>query len=408
MSGRHDRKHVIEIGQAAGMAAMAMLVVLAGLAQAEAGAETEAESREYSWEPSSANEISIFDSPIALIAQAQPEPIAPQPVAPSEEPVAPTEEPAAPTGETVAEPERPKSEKPQEQLLVEVGGVLLPQGRLQLEPILDYAHSSSNRVAISGFTIFDAIVIGVIRVDGLERDILTAGLNMRYGLANRLQIDAYVPYVYRHSTELLGVGTATVTERTIEGHGIGDVEAGISWQVLSGHGGVPATVLRLRGRFPTGESAFEIPRETIGPGGEQRLTRSPTGSGFYGVGPSVTFLWRADPAVLFMGGGYTFNLERDQGEYGKIDPGDTIEYFAGVNLALSEQIALNVAFRNQITSKTEQDGIAAPGTDVNDARLSLGTSIGLSPSTSLVVTASAGLTDESPDFNFTISLPINF
>lgn len=327
-------------------------------------------------------------------------------MAPTEEPAAPTEEPAAPTGEPVAEPERPKSEKPQEQLLVEVGGVLLPRGRLQIEPILDYARSSSDRVAISGFTIFDAIVIGVIRVDGLERDILTAGLNVRYGLANSLQIDAYVPYVYRHSKELLGVGTPTVTERSIDGNGIGDVEAGISWQVLSGRGGVPATVLRLRGRFPTGESAFDIPRETVG--SEQRLTRSPTGSGFYGVGPSATFLWRADPAVLFMGGGYTFNLERDQGQYGKIDPGDTIEYFAGVNLALSEQIALNVAFRNQITGKTEQNGVDAPGTDVNDARLSLGTSIGLSPSMSLVVTAAAGLTEESPDFNFTISLPINF
>lgn len=407
MSGWHDRKRVIEIGQVAGMAAMAILVALGGAAQARA--EAEAKFQEYYWFPPSANDITIYETPTILIAQTQPEPIAPQPVAPTEEPVAPAEEPTAPTTEkSVAEPERPKSEKPQEQLLVEVGGVLLPQGRLQLEPILDYARSSSDRIAISGFTIFDAIVIGVIRVDGLERDNLTAGLNMRYGLANRLQIDAYVPYVYRHSTELLGVGTPTVTERSTEGYGIGDVEAGISWQVLSGRGGVPATVLRLRGRFPTGESAFVIPRETVGAGGEQRLSRVPTGSGFYGVGPSVTFLWRADPAVLFMGGGYTFNLERDQGEYGKIDPGDTIEYFAGVNLALSEQIALNVAFRNQITGKTEQDGIAAPGTDVNDARLSLGTSIGLSPSMSLVVTASAGLTEESPDFNFTISLPINF
>lgn len=334
------------------------------------------------------------------IILAQTEPVPPEPVAPDEQQAAP------------AEPERPRSEKPQEQLLVEVGGVLLPPGTLQMEPILDYSRISRDRVAVNGFTIFDAIVIGTIQVDNLERDILTAGLNMRYGVASRLQADLYVPYVYRHDSEILQAGTSTATERDIEGYGIGDIEAGISWQASTGRGGIPATVVRVRGRFPTGESAFDIPVEDAdpaAPGSQLRLKRSPTGSGFYGVGPSATFLWRADPAVLFAGGGYTFNLEKDQGApFGEIDPGDTIEWFAGVNLALSEQIALNLSFRNQITGTTKQGGVEAIGSDANDARVSLGTSIGIGPTSTLVVTTGIGLTDEAPDFSFTVSLPINF
>lgn len=367
----------------------------------------------------------------------QAEPVAPEPVAPEEpEPVAPEEPEAAPARPApaparpaparpapapaqrppapaqptpAAEPERPRSEKPQEQLLVEVGGVLLPAGTLQIEPSLDYSRISRDRVAINGFTVFDAIVIGTIQVDNLERDILTAAVNARYGITNRLQADLHVPYVYRHDSEILQAGTDQATERDIEGNNIGDIEAGISWQATNGRGGFPATVVRVRGRFPTGESAFDIPQEQVGAGSELRLQRSPTGSGFYGVGPSATFLWRADPAVLFAGGGYTFNLERDQGaQFGEVDPGDTIEWFAGVNLALSEQIALNLSFRNQLTGTTQQNGVEALGSDSNDARLSLGTSIGLGATRTLVVTTAAGLTDEAPDFSFTVSLPINF
>ena len=63
------------------------------------------------------------------------------------------------------EPERPKPRKPQEQLLLERGAILLRRGTLQVEPSVDYTHFSSDRVAISGLTVFEAIIIGLIRVD---------------------------------------------------------------------------------------------------------------------------------------------------------------------------------------------------------------------------------------------------
>lgn len=332
-------------------------------------------------------------------------PQAPQPLPPSE--IAPGEGPA-PSGPGVEE-ERPESEKTADEVLVEAGGVLLPPGTLQIEPSLEYTHVSTDRVAISGFTIFEAIVIGLIRVDDIERDTLTAALGVRYGLFDRFQLEARVPYIYRNDTEILGVGTANQSELTIEGHDIGDFEIGGAYQILKQQGYIPGTVLRLTMRLPTGQSAFDIERQTVDVAGreQERLAEAPTGSGFYAVVPSATFIWALDPVAFFTGGSYTINIARDQGDFGNIDPGDTIEFFAGMNVALSDRVGINLSFVDQITLRTTVEGVEQIGSDVNDARIALGTSVGLSPSMSLLATASAGLTDESPDFSFVVSLPIN-
>jgi hypothetical protein len=310
-------------------------------------------------------------------------------------------------GETkTGEEERPQSEKPTELLLLEAGGILLPSGRLVLEPAVDYQHVSGNKINISGFTIFDAIVIGTIRVDSLQRDIVTSQLTARYGLFDRVQLDAQVPYIYRRDTTIRGVGTNNVTEQTITGSGIGDMNGTVEWQPITGHGSLPDTIFRVSVRAPTGTSAFEIPTVIVGAGGETQLTEAPTGTGFWGAGPGVTVVWRTDPVVLFAGGAYTINLPRTFPEFGKIDPGDTFQYFGGLNFAVNEAVSLNMSFIDQITDSTTQNGVLSPGTSANDARLLLGASVGVSKHMSLLVSAGAGLTDQSPDFTLTVSVPI--
>ncbi len=328
---------------------------------------------------------------------------------------APPPEQPAPQPPTPLEPERPKPEKPLEQLLLERGAILLPHGVLQIEPSFEYAHFSTDRVAIAGFTVFEAIVIGTIRVDEIDRDILTGALTGRYGILDRLQFDLRIPYIYRRDEEVLGVGTVDQRERTIENNGIGDVEVSVSWQALIGKGALPDVIVRAQARFPTGEDPFEIGFEDVpgAPGAERRIKEPATGSGFYGVGPGVTLVWRSDPVVYFVGTSYTFNLERDVGvesgtDFGTIDPGDTLEWLAGLNIALSERVALSISFVDQIAGDTEQNGRELPGSSFNDGRLVLGTSVALSPDVTLLVSAGAGLTDESPDFTFTMSLPITF
>ena len=93
--------------------------------------------------------------------------------------------------------------------------------------------------------------------------------------------------------------------------------------------------------------------------------------------------------------------------FGDIDPGDTVEFFAGMNVGLSDRVGINFSFVDQITFETEVEGETQTGTGLNDARLAVGASVGINSFMSLLATATAGLTDESPDFTFIISLPIS-
>jgi hypothetical protein len=246
---------------------------------------------------------------------------APPPVARPAPPPPPAPPPAAPPA--TDESERARAQKAQDAALLERGAILLPRGTLQVEPGFEYSKFSGNNVQISGVSIFDAIIIGFIRVDANDRDLVTGTLRARYGVINRVQVDATLPYIYRRDHEVLGIGTPDVRDRTFSGNGIGDVEFGVSGQPVIGRGWVPNILVRVFTRIPTGKSSFQIPTVTVGPGGERRLTESPRGSGFYAVGGTVTAVLPIDPVVLFAGAGYTMNFPRTWGEFGRIDPGDT-------------------------------------------------------------------------------------
>lgn len=320
----------------------------------------------------------------------------------------PSENNSQTPGQTDSE-DRPQSDKAVDQLLLDQGGVLLPPGKFQIEPSIDYTSISSDRVNISGFSIFNAIVIGSIRVDDVNRDIITGALTARYGLARRMQVDVRVPYVYRNDTETTGIGTGDATERRITGNGLGDVGLTLSWQPFAAQGWRPATIFRVQAEFPTGKSAFEIERiapEENSP--ERILTAAPTGSGFYTVSPGVTFVWPVDPVVLFAGGSYSYTFKRRFAEFGLIEPGHGFEFFTGLNMSINERVSMNFSFLDKQRFATRSNGVKIPGSGTHDARLSLGASIGLTDTTSLVFSAANGLTDESPDFTFSVRLPIVF
>lgn len=344
--------------------------------------------------------------------RARPAPVPPgtrtgQPARPGQPPATPPTTPPPSTGET----ERAKSEKPVDQLLLERGAILLKPGTLQIEPSFEYSRFSTDRVAINGLVLFQAIIIGTIRVDSLEREIITGNLRARYGITNRIQVDLSVPVQYRRETEIFGVGTPDVLERTVTGFGIGDIEAGVTGQAWIGGGWVPNVLIRVAGRFPTGKSAFDIGTETVESGTavrETRLKESPTGSGFFSVSATATFVWTIDPVAFFTGVGYTANLPRSPSGFGRIDPGDSYNFFAGMNVAVSERVSLNYTFIHEHAFSSRVGGNVVPGTSFTDARMVIGTSIGLRPNISLNINASLGLTKFSPDFAFSVAVPVTF
>lgn len=106
-------------------------------------------------------------------------------------------------------------------------GVLTPKGTLIVEPYLQFAHLSSNRVTLTGFTIVPAITIGLINIQGVSRDIYTAALVGRYGLTNRLEVEVRVPSLYWEDSitqRPIATPSQTDTTSTFSGSGLGDVE----------------------------------------------------------------------------------------------------------------------------------------------------------------------------------------
>lgn len=342
--------------------------------------------------------------------------------------------PPAAAGAGGATAARPQSERQADQLLVDAGGVLLPRWTFQMEPSVTETHVSNPRVNIFGYTVFNAINIGTIRVDDISQDVLETAMSFRMGLPHRTQVDVRVPYSEVFVRQTKGIGTNNVTELGTRGHHFGDIQATFSWQPITEKGWRPAVVLRTRLSFPTGESVFEIPEIrplSANPDPDPQLVRAPTGSGFYAVEPGFTLVWRSDPLVLFAGAAYSntfatksytvtltdFNKTDPaqrvtQVPHGRIDTGNVYSFNIGMNFAVNERASLNFSFVDLYSKSTLQkaDGSTTwnrlKGTASNDARLGLGASFGLTDNIALVVNAGMGLTDQSPAYTLGVSLPI--
>ena len=209
-------------------------------------------------------------------------------------------QPAQQVGQAPREEGRPA----QVAQIFEQPGVLTPRGKSVLEPSLQYAYSSNNRVALVGYTIIPAITIGVIDVREVKRNTFTAALTGRYGLTNRLELEARVPYSYRSdsslNTDVSGTDANNIDAfRPVSGRGLGDIELTARYQLNDGGVNQPYYIGSLRYKSRTGRDPFEVPSNLATDryaGFQQEL---PTGSGFQGLQPALTVLYPSDPAVFF-------------------------------------------------------------------------------------------------------------
>jgi hypothetical protein len=332
-------------------------------------------------------------------AQATPETAAPAPAGQAAAPETPTK---------VGQP--PDTSRPPEvPALVDIRGVLTPRNTLILEPSLQYSHGSSNRVALVGFTIIPAITIGLIDVRRVSRDTFIGAVAARYGLTNRFEVEAKVPYVYRNETTLSRpFATPSTADSSFEGsgHGLGDIELSARYQINQPGPDRPYYVGGLRVKLRNGTDPFEVETDPIS-GLQSKL---PTGSGFYGVQPSFTAIFPSDPAVFFGNVSYLWNVSRNVGgNFGKIDPGDAIGFTMGLGVALNEKASFSIAYDHATVLRTKQNGVIIPTTATTQlGSLLFGTSYRLSRKSTLNFTLGVGVTQDAPDVQLTLRLPTEF
>ena len=311
--------------------------------------------------------------------------------------------------------------------IFEQPGVLTQRGKYVFEPAIQYGYSSSNRVALVGYTVIPALLIGLIDVREVKRNTTTATATLRTGLTNRIEVEAKLPYVYRSdATVSREVFTGTAVERAFEtsGKAVGDVEVAARYQLNNGGADMPFFIGGLRFKSRTGKDPFEVTtdcqRRCIG----ENITGSglplelPTGSGFYSLQPSLTWLFPSDPAVFFGSFSYLHNFKRDvsrtvlNGEkesLGTVAPGGVIGFNFGMGLALNDKASFSVGYDHNSVARTKQSGRPVPGS----VRLQLGTlligySYRLSDKKTLSVAVGAGLTRDTPDVTLMVRVPMSF
>lgn len=313
-------------------------------------------------------------------------------------------------------PEKPVGAPPPQQepkavaatAIFEQSGILTPKNHFVVEPSLQYAHSSSNRVAVLGYTIVtSAAVVGLIDIRDVEDNSFVAALAVRYGITNRFEAEVKVPYVYRTDTSRTtdSAKTAPDTVFSADGNGIGDIEFGLRYQINQPVGDGAYFIAGLRAKSNTGKDPFEVPIDPT----TKLETELPTGSGFWGIQPSLTVIYPSDPAVLFGSISYMWNMSRDIGNYGKVDPGDVIEVNFGLGFALNEKTSLSIGYDHCTVGRVKTNGQLLQETMITQVgSLLIGYSYRYSDKTSFSLSLGAGLTQAAPDVQLTLRVPIAF
>ena len=332
-------------------------------------------------------------------------------------------QPAQPVGQAPIPDTAPPAVAP----IFDQPGVLTPRNKFVLEPSFQFGYSSSDRVALVGYTIIPALLIGLIDVREIKSNVLTGGLAARYGITNRMEFEVRVPYVYSTNDTVsreIFTGSAQDNVFNSSGHGIGDVEMTLRYQLNEGGPDKFYYIGWLRFKTATGKSPFDVVTDCVtrcigNTTGTGLPLEQPTGTGFYAIQPGLTWLFPSDPVVFFGNFSYLHSFGRSDlslhilnGEtdpVGHIQPGDIYGFNIGMGLALNEKASFSIGYDQSIVLPTKQNGQSVPGSvRVILGTLLVGYSYRITPKTTLNFSLGAGLTRDTPDLTLTFRMPIQF
>lgn len=305
--------------------------------------------------------------------------------------------------------------------ITDTAGVLTPAGHLSIEGGIEYSNASVNRFTFRGIELQEVLLIGVIEASDADRQLVSANATVRYGVTDRLEVEARVPFLFR-SDELtflipvLGEEDPLERRSELDGSGLGDIEVAAHYQINDGRDGWPIFVGNARFKTRTGKGPFEVSRDEFGV-----ETELPTGSGFYEVEPSITMILPSDPAVLFANFGYGFRIPRDVntpvGEFivRNVDPGDAINASVGMGFAVNEDLTFSLGYKHTFVRGTETE-LFVPATGVTTTQDSGSLHIGsatfglgyrLSDTMRLNLDFDLGITEDAPDMRASLRMSYN-
>lgn len=300
-------------------------------------------------------------------------------------------------------------------------------GKFSFETGVTYTHYDTRALVLNGFLALDSIFLGSINLDRVKADNWTLDMTARYNLAQRWQFDINVPVVYRESTYSSGgaggAGASTSDETVNRDPEIGDVNVGIAYKFLDEDETWPDAVATLRIKAPTGKDPYGIKLRQVEGNDNLSVPESlPTGNGVWSITPGISLVKTFDPAVLFGSLSYTYNMEDSFSDIspqvnskvpGDVKLGDSWQIGGGIAFALNEKMSMSFSVSDQFArkSKIKPDGgdwQSISNSDYNAANFNIGMTFAATDNLTIVPNLAIGLTDDAPDFSFSLKFPYYF
>lgn len=275
------------------------------------------------------------------------------------------------------------AERALERTLTNEGALLLPYGVYEISPFFSYSH----RETVSPVTALVGTAGVVVGTSRKKRDAFNLGAGVRIGLPYESQLELTLPYRIAHEQTTIGtVGGTTSSGNT--GNSIGDVSVGLAKTLFREDGWKPDLI----GRFVWNTST-----------GDESDNGVSLGSGFDELSASLTALKRQDPLAFTASLGYTKTLEKNNSQ-----PGDQYSLSLGTSIAASPSTSLSFTLSQVFAQEAKLNGKDIPGSEINSSEFLVGFSSSISRLTLLSFSAGIGLTDDAPDYSFSVSMPVRF
>jgi uncharacterized coiled-coil protein SlyX len=368
-------------------------------------------------------EIKEHRAKLATLAQATPAAATPAPTAAkvvAQTPALAPEAASAPAA-PITSPPKEEEARPQVNVLPDYGGILTPKGVLMYENSLEYTNTTTNVFAFDGVQIAQVLFVGTPTAATAERQIVQDTSRFRLGITNRLEADVRVPYVYRNDATTYTPFGGTATSTTLNGNDIGDVDAGLSYQINKGQNGWPFLIGNLRYKSDTGTGPYDVKYDS-----NNIATSLPTGTGFNSVDGSMTIIKVTDPAVLFANFGYVYSIggsiDKNFNTIRVLDvkPGGVVNASTGMGFSINQDTSFTLGYKHSFVMPTFQTSetfdpstgvISGPVTKThsnteNVGVLLVGLSYRLSPFTSINFNTEVGATRDAPDLHIGLRVPI--
>ncbi|GAB2628457.1 transporter [Novilysobacter erysipheiresistens] len=356
----------------------------------------------------SPQELSPQEPPPTQLAQQAPQ--APQPIPPP----APADEPMQ-IGEARREAEAAQRE--QEKALVVREHAPLFERKFTFDAGMNYSYYDRRQLALSGFLALDAIFLGNLNLDQSKVTVATLDVTGRYGLTDRISLEASIPYVWRDSRFVsAGVGGAStaVSEVQLSSSGIGDASVAAYYQLVKESARWPDLVASLRVRAPTGRDPFGLKLIQADETNDNLNVPEalPTGTGLWSATANVSALRTYDPVILFANVGYTMYRPEDfddispvldQVSPAEVSLGNSIQLSAGLAIALNDRSAVSFSVASAFSAATHttapgQAEMRVPGSSSNSTALNIGATYALPSGWTMSGQLAAGLTPDAPNF----------